>query len=233
VESVEVRIGDSALPPGTLAGGSSTTASVAGAIEVVVGRLAAELGTDGRDGLTLMEQFEQSGRAEVSVEAGSDVFYGLAGGDETTLSFYSFGAVFVEARVDVDYGTVRIPRILGVFDAGRILNAKTARSQMLGGMTFGIGMALMEQTEFGPDGRILNPSLGEYYVPVNADVHHLEVRFLDEPDLAFNPFGARGIGELGAVGVPAAIANAVYNATGVRQRDLPITLDKVGYGPTR
>lgn len=232
VGCVEVRIGDSDLPSGPLAGGSTTTASVAGAIEAVVAQLATQLGTpqEGERTATLMERFERIGRPELSVEGGSDVFFGLAGRDETTLSFYSFGAIFVEARVDIDYGIVRLPRIMGVFDAGRVLNPKTARSQMLGGMTFGIGMALLEQTEFGSDGRIVNPSLGEYYVPVNADVHDLEVRFVDEPDLAFNPFGARGIGELGAVGVPAAIANAVYNATGVRPRDLPITLDKVMYG---
>lgn len=231
IDRVDVRLGDTALPEGPLAGGSMTTASVAAAVDAAIEALRNALAHDTEDGggsnAPLMDQFVQSGLENLTVEGGSDVMFGFAGGQETDKSFYSFGAIFVEARVDRDYGIVRIPRMLGAFDAGKILNAKTAHSQMIGGMTFGIGMVLMEETEFGPDGRILNPSLGEYYVPTNADIHQMEVHFIDEPDLAFNPMGARGIGELGCVGAAAAIANAVHNACGVRVRDLPIRLDKI------
>ncbi|MFQ6550363.1 xanthine dehydrogenase family protein molybdopterin-binding subunit [Aestuariibius sp. 2305UL40-4] len=237
VEQVDVRLGDTALPEGPLAGGSMTTASVAAAVDAVIEALRTALvsyaGGPGPSNAPLMDQFLESGQEDLTVNGGSDVTLGFAGGQETDKSFYSFGAIFVEARVDRDYGIVRIPRMLGAFDAGRILNAKTARSQMIGGMTFGIGMALMEETEFGSDGRILNPSLGEYYVPINADVHQMDVHFIDEPDFAFNPMGARGIGELGCVGAAAAIANAVYNACGVRIRDLPIRLDKIMEGLAR
>ncbi|MET1416705.1 xanthine dehydrogenase family protein molybdopterin-binding subunit [Roseibium sp. HPY-6] len=234
IERVTVRLGDTALPEGPLAGGSMTTASIASAVDAAIQALRDELEQVGVNTAganpPLFDLFMSANQESLSVESGSETMFGFAGGQETDLSFYSFGAIFVEARVDKDFGIVTLPRMLGVFDAGRVLNSKTAESQMFGGMTFGIGMALLEETEFGPDGRVLNPSLGEYYVPVNADVQQLDVRFIDEPDYAFNPLGARGIGELGCVGAAAAIANAVYNACGVRVRELPIRLDKLMEG---
>ena len=140
----------------------------------------------------------------------------------------SYGAHFAEVKVNAVTGEVRVERMLGVFAAGRILNAKTARSQCLGGMTFGIGAALTEDLVHDPrNGKIVNRDLGEYHVPVNADVPQLEVEFLSERDIQANPLHAKGIGELGICGAAGAVGNAIYNATGVRVRDFPVTLDKL------
>ncbi len=136
--------------------------------------------------------------------------------------------LFAEVHVDAELGTLRVPRIVGVYSVGSLLNAKTARSQLIGGMVWGLGTALEEGSH--PDvrhGRFTNANLAEYHVPVNADIGEFDVSFVDVSDMHFNPLGIRGIGEIGITGVPAAIANAVYHATGVRVRDLPITLDKV------
>jgi xanthine dehydrogenase YagR molybdenum-binding subunit len=141
---------------------------------------------------------------------------------------YAHSAVFAEVHVDEDLGSVRVARVVNAVAAGRILNPKTARSQVLGGIVWGIGMALEEESVIDQKfGRFVNHSLGEYHVPVNADVHDLEVIFVDERDEIVNPIGAKGLGEIGLLGVAAAIANAVYNATGKRIRELPITLDKL------
>ena len=140
----------------------------------------------------------------------------------------TFGAHFVEVAVDAATGEIRVRRMLAVCAAGRILNPKTARSQIIGGMTMGIGAALME--ELVVDKRIgffVNHDLAGYEVPVHADVPHLDAIFLDELDTSIAPLKAKGVGELGISGVAAAIANAVYNATGVRVREYPITLDKL------
>jgi xanthine dehydrogenase YagR molybdenum-binding subunit len=125
---------------------------------------------------------------------------------------------------------VRVPRLLGVFDAGRIINPKAARSQLLGGMTWGLSMALHERNVIDPRfGHVVNQDLAGYHIAANADVGSVEVHCLDEQDTYFSPIGAKGIGEIGIVGTAAAIANAVYHATGIRVRDLPITLDKLLY----
>ena len=140
---------------------------------------------------------------------------------------HSYGAQFCEVRVSEITGEVRVSRFLGSFDAGRILNAKTATSQFKGGIIMGIGLALTEETNFDPrSGRVVNASLAEYHVPVQMDVPNIEILYTDIPDPQA-PMGARGIGEIGITGVGAAVANAVYNATGKRIRDLPITLDKL------
>jgi xanthine dehydrogenase YagR molybdenum-binding subunit len=144
------------------------------------------------------------------------------------VSRHGFGAHFVEVRVDADTGEARVSRMVGVFACGRIMNAKTARSQFIGGMTMGIGMALMEQSLMEPTfGDYLNHDLASYHVPVNADIPAIEVAWIDEEDLHVNPMGAKGIGEIGIVGAAAAVANAVFDATGVRIRDLPITPPKL------
>jgi xanthine dehydrogenase YagR molybdenum-binding subunit len=143
-------------------------------------------------------------------------------------SMYAFGAQFAEARVDADTGEVRVPRLFGVFAVGRIMNAKTARSQLLGGMTMGLSMALHEQCVLDPRfGDFVNHDFAEYHIATNADVGTVDVAWIDEDDPYVNPMGAKGIGEIGIVGTAAAIANAVHHATGIRVRDLPITLDKL------
>ena len=137
-------------------------------------------------------------------------------------------AIFAEVKVDEELGVVRVTRIVNAVAAGRILNTKTARSQIMGGVVWGIGMALHEETLIDHAfGRIMNANIAEYHVPVNADVHDIQVIFVEEPDERINPMGIKGIGEIGIVGVAAAIANAIYHATGKRVRNLPITLDKV------
>jgi len=157
--------------------------------------------------------------AEGSVTSAElDPHYGHAG----------FGAHFAEVGVDSDTGEVRVRRMLGVFAAGRILNAKTARSQMIGGMIWGIGAALMEENHVDLRfGSFVNQDLASYHVVVNADVGDVDAVFLDEADPHGNPLGSKGIGELGICGAGAAVVNAIYNATGARIRDFPVTPDKL------
>ncbi len=148
--------------------------------------------------------------------------------DKQKYSFHSFGTQFAEVWVDEDFGTIRVKRFTSVHDVGLIMNEKTARSQIIGGVIFGLGQALMEETIFEP--RWANPvtrSLADYHVPVNMDVPEIDVHFIGKPDPHISPIGARGVGEIGNVGVAAAVANAVFNATGKRIRDLPLTPDKL------
>jgi xanthine dehydrogenase YagR molybdenum-binding subunit len=136
--------------------------------------------------------------------------------------------VFVEARVDESLGIIRIPRVVATYSVGRVLNAKTGRSQFEGGIVWGISEALFEESLLDlRDGRYVNSNLAEYHVPVNADIGTIDVAWVDENDTEFNDLGARGIGEIGITGVAGAVANAIYQATGKRIRDLPITLDKL------
>jgi xanthine dehydrogenase YagR molybdenum-binding subunit len=148
--------------------------------------------------------------------------------DRKNYSIHSFGAHFAEVRVDEELGEVRVTRWVAAFGAGKILNAKTARSQLIGGVVWGIGQALLEHTARDyRSGRVVTKDLADYHVPVNADVPFIDVVTVDEVDTQVNEVGAKGIGEVGIVGSAAAIANAVYHATGKRVRDLPITLDKL------
>jgi xanthine dehydrogenase YagR molybdenum-binding subunit len=142
-------------------------------------------------------------------------------------SMHSHSALFCEVKVNAVTGETRVSRFLGSFDCGRIINAKTAASQFRGGIIMGLGLALMEETQFDErTGRVMNASLAGYHVPVHLDVPEIDVIWSDEAD-PHTPMGARGVGEIGITGVGAAVANAVFNATGKRIRDLPITLDKV------
>jgi xanthine dehydrogenase YagR molybdenum-binding subunit len=146
--------------------------------------------------------------------------------DDPTRAHNTHAATFAEVKVDEQLGVIRVTRVVSAVAAGRILNTKTASSQILGSVVWGIGMALHEETLIDHRiGRIMNANIAEYHVPVNADIHDIRVIFVDEPDDS-NPLGIKGVGEIGIVGVAAAIANAVYHATGKRVRDLPITLDK-------
>ncbi len=137
------------------------------------------------------------------------------------------GAQFAEVHVHADTGEIRVPRMLGVFSVGRIINPALARSQLIGGITMGLSMALHEANVLDPRfGHVVNHDLAGYHVATNADVGHFEATWLDEEDSHTNPMGSRGIGEIGIVGAAAAIANAAYHATGLRVRDLPLTPDK-------
>ena len=249
---VRVRIGDSSFPVAPVAGGSMSSASVGPAVQnaaqkayrevLAIARtaagsplrgIAAERIERGAGGLRAVDDPARTiGYGELVRLGGSaaiEVHGGAGPGEESErLSFHSFGAQFVEVRYDEELARLRVSRALGVFDCGRILNPKTARSQMLGGIVWGIGMALLEHTvRDSRDGAVVTNCLADYLVPVNADVPEIEVLFVEEPDVAFNPLGVRGIGEIGITGVAAAIANAVYHATGVRVRDLPIVPEKL------
>ena len=143
-------------------------------------------------------------------------------------AMHAYGAQFAEVRVNIDTGEIRVPRLLGVFAAGRVMNAKTARSQLLGGMTMGLSMALHEESVLDHRfGDFANHDFAAYHIATNADVGKVDVTSIDEDDPHVSPMGAKGMGEVGIVGTAAAIANAVYHATGIRVRDLPITLDKL------
>lgn len=148
--------------------------------------------------------------------------------DRDPYAFHSFGAHFVKVLVDPDLGTARVDKAVAVMDIGTVMNEKTAINQIMGGMIFGIGMALMEETKYDPNrGRIVTRDLANYLVPVHADMPDFEVAFINQPDTIISPIGARGIGEIGITGITAAVNNAIYNATGKRVRDLPATPDKL------
>jgi xanthine dehydrogenase YagR molybdenum-binding subunit len=143
-------------------------------------------------------------------------------------AMHAFGAQFAEVRVDVDTAEIRVPRLVGVFACGRILNPKTARSQLVGGMVMGLSMALHEQSVLDPAFvDFVNHDLATYHIASNADVDTVEVSWIEEDDPHLNPMGAKGVGEIGIVGTAAAIANAAYHATGVRIRDLPIRMERL------
>jgi xanthine dehydrogenase YagR molybdenum-binding subunit len=149
-------------------------------------------------------------------------------GADTGYATTTFGAQFAEVAVDAELGLVRVRRMVGVFAPGRVLNAKTARSQLMGGMLWGLSQALLEATRMDSRlGRWANASLGEYLVPVNADAPDVDVELVEVRDDVVNPLGVKGVGEIGQVGAAAAIANAVFHATGRRVRDLPITVEQL------
>jgi xanthine dehydrogenase YagR molybdenum-binding subunit len=203
LEAVRVEIGDSDFGQAMLAGGSMGTSSWGAAVVKACSEL-------------------RAGKHEAYADTSQD-----AEADEP-LAKHAYGAQFVEVRVDVDTCEIRVPRVLGVFACGRIINPKTARSQFLGGMTMGVSMALLEETVIDPAiGGFVTQDLATYHVPVNADIEEMDATWIDEVDLHVNPMGAKGIGEIGIVGTAAAVANAVYNATGVRVRGLPIRPDRL------
>jgi xanthine dehydrogenase YagR molybdenum-binding subunit len=206
IDRVTVRMGDTRFPPTAGSGGSFGSGTSGAAVLAACRNLKAALASGARE-------------AEGSVTpAALDNTYAHAG----------FGAHFAEVGVDRNTGETRVRRMLGVFAAGRILNAKTARSQMIGGMTWGIGSALMEENYVDTRyGSFINQDLASYHVAVNADVGALDVVFLNETDTHGGPLGSKGIGELGICGAGAAVMNAIHNATGARIRDFPATPDKL------
>ena len=249
VDAVRFEYGDSTFPRGTIAGGSSQSATIVAAVTAASDTLFTELiklaGNDSplaglkpdevearesglcrRDEPARCESYEsiltRAGRTELTCTADAP-----APLEQKKYSMHSYGAQFCEVRVNAVTGEIRIPRWVGSFDTGRILNPKTAASQFRGGIIMGLGLALTEETLFDErTGRIMNPSLAEYHVPVHLDVPRIEVIWNDIPD-PHSPLGLHGIGEIGITGVAAAVANAVYNATGIRVYELPITLDKM------
>jgi xanthine dehydrogenase YagR molybdenum-binding subunit len=255
LEYVRVEYGDSDLPPGAGAIGSVQTASAAAGVLAACAKLKKSVlalarrapgsplrghrleELEARDGglyhpsggQTYTEILTAAGRDHVETESRSNMlgFVARTVRDRRRWVRAASGAQFCEVRVDPDTGEVRVSRWLGVFDVGTVINARTAASQLRGGIVMGIGMALSEQTLIDHrNGRIMNPSLAEYHIPVHADIPRIDVDYLNEPDPTM-PLGLHGIGEVSITGVAAAVANAVRHATGKRVLDLPITLDKV------
>ncbi|WP_322883904.1 xanthine dehydrogenase family protein molybdopterin-binding subunit [Microvirga lotononidis] len=251
LDNISVKLGDSTLPQSPVEGGSWIAASVANGIMTTSESIRREL-------LNLAKQVRNSPLSDVEpddvrladgkIVGNKDPARAVSiadamrqGGidrierEETTHfpkneahSHNTHSAVFAEVKVDEELGVIRVTRVVNAVAAGRILNTKTASSQILGGVVWGIGMALHEEALLDHTfGRVMNANIAEYHVPVNADVHDIEVIFVDEPDDSINRLGIKGLGEIGIVGVAAAIANAVCHATGKRIRDLPITLDKI------
>jgi xanthine dehydrogenase YagR molybdenum-binding subunit len=225
VEKVKFKLGDSDLPFGPVAGGSQTTATVGSAIAIAAADLKkklAGLGADPNKAESFSEALKRSGQNTIEG-------YGKFKFEENkNLGFQSFGAQFCEVKIDPDLPLVRVSRWVSVMNCGRVVNPKTGGSQILGGIVMGIGMALEEETHYDPaTGLPVTRNLADYHVPVHADINSIELHFVGEPDYAFNPVGARGMGEIGITGAAAAVANAVYHATGKRVRDLPITPDKL------
>ncbi len=248
-EQVSFGYGDSKLPGAVLAGGSQQTASIGASViaaqRALVGELLKLAGNDSplaglkadevgglNGGLSHLDDpdryesyasiLSRAGKEDISVDAEAPMPL-----ETQHWSMHSYGAMFCEVRVNAITGETRVSRFLGSFDCGRILNSKTASSQFRGGIIMGLGLALMEDTAFDErNGRIMNPSLAEYHVPVHMDVPEIDVIWTDIPD-PHSPMGAHGIGEIGITGTGAAVANAIFNATGKRVRELPITLDKL------
>jgi xanthine dehydrogenase YagR molybdenum-binding subunit len=251
LDAITVKLGDSTLPHAPVEGGSWTAASVSHAIAKTADALRKELFglakkmpdsplaaaklddvalADGRivdkkepSRSVAMTDAMRHGRRDRIVQESTNTFK-----DDDSHARNTHSAIFAEVKVDEQLGVIRVTRVVNAVAAGRILNTKTAHSQIMGSVVWGIGMALHEETLIDHNfGRVMNANIAEYHVPVNADVHDIKVIFVDEPDEIVNPLGIKGVGEIGIVGVAAAIANAIYHATGKRVRDLPITLDKL------
>jgi CO/xanthine dehydrogenase Mo-binding subunit len=252
VDEVQVEIGDSDLPYAPYSGGSGMATSLSGAIQDAVGKLLrAFLDLVAHDessplrgrspdeitstkggihvvdapsiGETYVDMLARHGLPELTADGERDPHANGASPPPNG----SFAAWFAEVRVDADLGLLRVARIVSAVDAGRILNEKLARSQIIGGAVMGIGMTMLEETVFDPEtGRIANATFGDYLIPTNADVPDLDVVFVGTPDTV-RPLGIKGVGEIGVVGVSAAIANDVYHATGRRIRSLPITFEQL------
>ena len=251
-EQVKFELGDTNFPRAPAQGGSQTTSSVGSAVhgaalavtaklltlanqdassplkgtaasdvEMLDGRL--RLKSDSSKSVSIPEVMRRNNLSEIT-----ETFESKPSPERQKYATMAHGAQFVEVKVDPDIGNIRVTRAIEVTACGKIINPKASHSQEIGGVVWGIGMALTEATEIDHRyGRIMNPNLQHYHVPVNADIHEIETMFVEEDDKVVNPLGVKGMGELGMVGIPAAIANAVFHATGRRVRELPITPDKL------
>jgi xanthine dehydrogenase YagR molybdenum-binding subunit len=249
---VKFDLGDTKMPKAPVEGGSMTVASVGSAVdeaarearrkvvELAIGDEDSPLhkadsdDVDVADGRLFLKSDSKRRESYADIlkrhkKESVDVTQESKPGEEQKkYSMHAFGAQFVEVRVDPDFGTVRVARVVSGFAAGRIINPKTAHSQAIGGIVGGLGMALLEEAvRDHRNGRVINANLEQYMVPVNADVPQLDAFFVEEEDKHVNPIGAKGLAELSLVGVAPAVANAVYHATGKRIRDLPITPEKL------
>jgi xanthine dehydrogenase YagR molybdenum-binding subunit len=249
LQRIRVQLGDSTLPAAPVSGGSQTVASVMPSVLAACQALANKIkdlaladrragwhgttadslqlqdgmvvGPDRRVPISAVLERSQPGFVEAEAHTAPGV-------EKQRYSMHAFGAQFAEVRVDPDLGEIRVSRFVGAFDAGQVMNTKTGRSQLIGGITYGIGMALLEETLVDQEaGRIVNTNVAEYLMPVNADIPPIETIFVKNEERTSNQLGAKGIGELPMVGVAAAIANAVYHATGVRVRKVPIRIEDV------
>jgi xanthine dehydrogenase YagR molybdenum-binding subunit len=244
-DSVTVMLGDSNLPPACVAGGSQTTASAGSAVHAAAEKVAQRFGGHlpaladlpaafKKLGVSRIEEYAEWTPKGGAPEAVAALYKGkMSGDDEKEIGppkplMSAFGAEFVEVRVHRLTREVRVSRMTGAFAAGRIVNPRTARSQFMGGMIWGMASALFEATELDEmRARYINDNLADYLVATNADVPAVNIILVPETDTEVNPLGVKGIGELGNVGTAAAVANAIYHATGKRVRDLPITMDKL------
>jgi xanthine dehydrogenase YagR molybdenum-binding subunit len=209
VDIVDLEIGNTDLPTATVAGGSSGITSWGTTIVETARTFRDKYGPDPSDG----------DEAHATMPEDPDAGH---------YAMHSFGAQFAEVRVNADTGEIRVPRMLGVFSIGRVINPRTARSQLIGGMIMGLSMALHEQSVVDHRfGHVINHDLAGYHIATHADAADIDATCLDEPDPHSNPMGSRGAGEIGIVGAAAAIANAVHHAAGIRIRDLPISADKL------
>lgn len=246
MEAVRFELGDAALPFAPVQGGSFTTATVGSAVKAACDDVrdellehAAELLEVEAETLELVDGQVRSADGpalsirEIMQRAGVQAIEKVSGGvpnaaKQSRVTRNAHSAVFVEVKVDEDLGTIEVSRVVSAIAAGRIINPQLVRSQIMGGVVWGISMALHEHTVMDHRlGRPINPNFAEYHLPVNADIHAIDVVLVEEHDEIVNPLGVKGVGELGLVGVAAAVANAVFHATGVRVRELPITLDKL------
>jgi len=255
VDNVRFELGNSQMPEAPVSGGSTTVASVGPAVQAaghalrlkLIGIAAADegsplfgalpdaVGVEQGELYLLADPSKRTSMLEIATRHRQnhgetvEVTAKAEPGDASKkYSMHAFGAVFVEVQVDEALGEIRVPRVVGVYGVGRLMNEKTGYSQLMGGIVWGISLALFEETLIDKrNGRAVNGNLAEYHVPTNADIQAIDVQIVDEDDPHVNPLGAKGIGEIGITGVGAAIANAVYHATGKRVRNLPITLDKV------
>jgi xanthine dehydrogenase YagR molybdenum-binding subunit len=242
VSHVTFRLGDTRYPETPVSGGSQTAATAGTAVYEAMVTLKQKLSdlAGARPEELVLENgelvFSRAGRSqpikEVVARSGQPYVEAQASTkpneDAKKFSCYSFGAQFAEVRIDADLGQIRVSRMVGAFGAGTILNAKTARSQFMGGMIWGISLALYEKTVYDERlARVVNNNFAEYHIPTNADVGSIDVLWVDEDDRHVSAMGAKGIGEIGITGSAAAVANAVYHATGKRIREVPITPDKL------
>lgn len=257
IDDITVKLGDSSLPPAAVEGGSWTAASVAHAIAGAADDIRKELlalaqktpasplaglqagdvrladgmivsKADANRAVAIADALRHGGLDHIESTKIADFEKGTAAFEKGTHARNTHSAIFAEVKIDEQLNVIRVTRVVNAVAAGRILNAKTAHNQVMGSVVWGIGMALLEETLIDHRfGRVMNANIAEYHVPVHADIQDIKVIFVDEPDAVVNPMGIKGVGEIGIVGVAAAIANAVYHATGKRVRDLPITLDKL------